>query len=417
MNTQIFRQVSLERLASPEQLDQLLRVTSPKRWAGLLGIFLLLATIAIWGFVGSIATTASGQGVIVRSGGVMNVVSRGSGLILNVSVKPGDQIQANQVVAKISQPLLVEKMKAVNEVLAEVQREGERALRMHRDGAKLQLEALQRDRANDQRQIGEFQEQAKLTTEDIAVEEQLLAKGLVTKQQTIAVKQKLISIQGQIATLRARATQLDAQAFAAQAVPIQEGADVQSRTSAIERELAGMEKQLNMAENVVSPYGGEVLELKVDAGGTVAEGQPILSIQPDVHHLELLAYLPSLQAKDIKNGMEVQISPSTIKREEFGFMKGRVLYVSDYPATSAAMMRDFQNETLVASLTQSGPVTEILVDLELDGNAPSGFRWSASKGPPVVISGGTICTVDIVTRRQKPVTLVLPSAKQKLGLR
>ena len=229
-----------------------------------------------------------------------------------------------------------------------------------------------------------------------------MAKGLVTKQQTIAVKQKLVSVRGQIASLRARATQLDAQEFAAQAVPVQEDADMQSRTSAIERELAGMEKQLNMSENVVSPYAGQVLELKVDAGGTVAEGQPVLSIQPDVHHLELLAYLPSLQAKDIKNGMEAQISPSTIKREEFGFMKGKVLYVSDYPATSAAMMRDFQNETLVTSLTQSGPVTEIVVDLELDRNAPSGFRWSTSQvQPPVVISGGTICTVEMVTRQAK----------------
>ena len=417
MNTRIFRQVSLERLASPEQLDQLLRVTSPRRWAGLAGIFLLLATITIWGFAGSIATTASGQGVIVRSGGVMNVVSRGSGLILNVSVKPGDHIEANQVVAKISQPAFVGQMKAISDALAEAHRERARALELQRNGAKLQLEALRRDRANDQRQIGELEEQAKLITQDIAVEQQLLAKGLVTKQQTIEVQQKLVNVQGQIATLRPRGAQLDAQAFAAQAAPLQEDAGMQSRISAIERELAGMEKQLDMAEKVVSPYSGEVLELKVDAGGTVVEGQPILSIQPDIHNLELLAYFPSLQAKEIKNEMEVQVSPSTIKREEFGFMKGRVTYVSDYPATSAAMMRNFQNETLVASLTQGGPVTEIRVDLELDRRTPSGFRWSTSKGPLVTISAGTICTVEIVTRRQKPVNLVLPYTKQKFGLR
>ena len=119
-------------------------MTSPKRWAGLLGIFLLLATITIWGFLGSIATTASGQGVIVRSGGVMNVVARGSGLILSVGVKPGDQIVANQVVARISQPVLVEQIKTIHAALAEVQRERQRALLMRRDGAKLQLAALER---------------------------------------------------------------------------------------------------------------------------------------------------------------------------------------------------------------------------------------------------------------------------------
>jgi HlyD family secretion protein len=416
VNSRLFRKISLERLASPEQLDQLLRVTSPRGWIGLSALFLLLASAVVWAFEGSIATKASGQGVIVRTGGVLNVVSRGSGLILSLDVKVGDKVHANQTVARIAEPVLIEKMKASRDALAEAREQRQRALGIHKNQSRLQLEALERETANSHRQVKELEEQAKLANEDIPVQEQLLAKGLVTKQQTIATRQKLITIQGQIATVQAQLKQFDAQKFSIEAGNMQVDEEMKARISNLERDMAGMEQELNLAENVVSPYGGDVLELKVYAGGAVASGQPILSIQPDDQHLEVLAYLPSVQAKDVKSGMEVQISPATIKREEFGFMRAKVLYVSDYPATTAALMRNFQNEMLVTALSGNGPVTEIRVALELDRNAPSGFRWSTPKGAPVVISGGTICNVDIVTRRQKPATLVLPYAKQKLGL-
>src|SRR5229473_3112265 len=79
------------------------------RKVGLSALFLLLATAVVWAFAGSIATKASGQGVIVRTGGVLSVVSRGSGLILSLDVKVGDKIRANQIVARIAEPVLVEK--------------------------------------------------------------------------------------------------------------------------------------------------------------------------------------------------------------------------------------------------------------------------------------------------------------------
>lgn len=142
----------------------------------------------------------------------------------------------------------------------------------------------------------------------------------------------------------------------------------------------------------------------------------MVSVQPDVNTLEALVYLPAEKAKAARLQQEAQISPSTIKREEFGFILARVVYVADYPATPAALMRNFQNDSLVKSLVANGPVTELRVVLEHDPATPSGFRWSSSRGPDITISSGTICNVDVVTREQKPYTLVLPYFKEKLGL-
>jgi HlyD family secretion protein len=416
MNTRLFRQVSLERLSSPEQLDQILHVTSPKGWAGLAAIFLLLCTSMVWGYKGAILTSAGGQGVIVRVGGVINVVTRGNGMVLTMNASVGDRIKAKQVVATIAQPVQAEKIKAMQDNLAELVRERAHALQVRSDSAKLQIDALQRQRTNAELQIEELNSQAKLTTEEAAADEQLAAKGLITRQQALATQQKLVTIKDQIATLNALMKQVDAQKFAAEALPQQEDSQVRDRISNLQRDIAGAEKELSLAENVTSPYDGQVLELKTYAGATVGNGAPILSIQPDEKNLELVAYVPSLQAKEIKNGMEVQVSPSTIKREEYGFMRGEVVYVSDYPATTAALMRNFENESLAKSLSSIGPVTEIRVRLKAAAETPSGFQWSTSKGPSIVITSGTICTVQIVTQRQRPLSLVFPFIKKKLGV-
>jgi HlyD family secretion protein len=416
MNTRIFRQVSLERLSSPEQLDQLLQVTSPRGWTGLAAVFILLGTALLWGFKGGIVTTASGEGVIVRTGGVINVVTRGGGIVLSINAKVGDKIKANQIVASVAQPVLSEKIRNIQDALTEAVHERDDALQILNDSAKLQTEALMRQRANDELQIKELEDQARLTNEQIVADDQLAAKGLITRQQALATKQKLINVQDQIANLNAQMKQLDAQKFSIESQPQREDTQMRDRISNLQRELAAAQKELSLAENVISPYSGQVLELKVAPGGNVTMGEPILSIQPDAHNLELVAYVASSNAKEIKNGMEVQVSPSSIKREEYGFMKGEVVYVSDYPATPAALTRNFENESLTQILSSSGLVTEIRVALKTDSSTPSGFDWSASKGPPIIITSGSICTVQIVTKRQHPVSLLFPYIKQKMGV-
>jgi hypothetical protein len=65
----MFRKVALERMSSPEQLDQLLQVTAPRSWLALAALMGLLGTAIGWGFLGRISTTISGQGVLVRENG------------------------------------------------------------------------------------------------------------------------------------------------------------------------------------------------------------------------------------------------------------------------------------------------------------------------------------------------------------
>ena len=192
---------------------------------------------------------------------------------------------------------------------------------------------------------------------------------------------------------------------------------LRDRIAGDRRELQNLRREMELQSNVRSPYSGQVLELKVAPGALVQSGTPILSLQADVAGLQALLYIPADKAKQIRPGMAAEISPASIKREEFGYIRGEVSFVPDYPTTEAALMRVLENAPLVQAIGAAGPVMEVQVELETDPATPSGFRWSSPRGAPVKLSGGTMISGEVVTEDRRPITLVIPYLREKLGIR
>ncbi len=96
----IFRKKLLDKLKSPEQLDTLLTVTSPRSWLALLAFVLLLGAVLVWGFVSTIQTTVTGSGVLTTTGGAGDTLEA----VLYVSLRDGQRIRVGQTlrVAPIS---------------------------------------------------------------------------------------------------------------------------------------------------------------------------------------------------------------------------------------------------------------------------------------------------------------------------
>lgn len=70
MKVSIFRQKSLDRISSPEQLNDYIRVANPGVWLLLGGIAALLAGVCVWGIFGRLdtvvrAVAVSGNGSVV----------------------------------------------------------------------------------------------------------------------------------------------------------------------------------------------------------------------------------------------------------------------------------------------------------------------------------------------------------------
>ena len=66
MEESIFRQKSLDRISSPEEIDNYIRVTRPSLWLALGVIILLLAALILWSITARIeaTTVVDGQTVI-----------------------------------------------------------------------------------------------------------------------------------------------------------------------------------------------------------------------------------------------------------------------------------------------------------------------------------------------------------------
>ena len=67
MNKQLFKKSNMEKISSPEQLHNYVRVANPGLWMVLSAIVVLLTGVIVWGFIGKIDTTMSTA--IVTEGG------------------------------------------------------------------------------------------------------------------------------------------------------------------------------------------------------------------------------------------------------------------------------------------------------------------------------------------------------------
>ena len=60
MSNSLFRKKSLERVSSPEQLNDYLRVASPSLWIVLAAVILVLASLLVWSSVTAVESYAAG---------------------------------------------------------------------------------------------------------------------------------------------------------------------------------------------------------------------------------------------------------------------------------------------------------------------------------------------------------------------
>jgi HlyD family secretion protein len=417
MPREIFRKVSVDRLSSPEQIDQLLQVTTAREWVALIALCGCIAAALIWGVTSFSETTVSAPGVISSAEGVGNVVALGTGTVTAITVGEGDIIHAGQTVARVAQPALEQKLVQAKAELAEAERARANMLAARVEADEAKRGAMKQQVASHEQDIVHTLEQVQYAKEQVPVDDQLIAKGLITKQTAIQDRQKVASLESNVAQLRVQIAQVAVQEVTMQNEAAQLALDHGNRINALLRNVDLAEQAFSSASKVVAPGEGRVVAVISYQGALVSAGQPILSYEPNRRRLEAVAYVPADKAKAIEPGMPAHISPSGIEREEYGYMIGKVSAVGYFPATLEDVTRTFENETLARAMTSAGPVTEVRIELIPSPGTRSGYRWSSPDGPPTSITSGAVSSVEIVTRAQHPIELVLPYLKRKLGLR
>ena len=73
MEKQVFRKKSVERISSPEQLRDYMRVTTPGTWMVLTAVILLLAGLIVSSALVNVESTIPGQAVVDEDGMLMQI--------------------------------------------------------------------------------------------------------------------------------------------------------------------------------------------------------------------------------------------------------------------------------------------------------------------------------------------------------
>lgn len=415
----VFRKVSLDRLSSPEQLDRLMRVTDARGWIALLGAGLVLLTAMVWGVIGSIPQNVSGVGILIKSGGVFEVAPLAGGRVLDVAVNVGDLVTEGQVVARVEQTELTERLRELQVVLATA-REQHRRLSLHgsRD-LELQLSYLARQRASLEESIANSKQSLGWYAEKVAAQEKLVQEGLLTRQTLLTSRQQQDAAREKISDASSQLAQIAVRDSELQMKGQDEISNSLMKIDQQVRAIAEAARDVKAKTEVVAPHTGRILEIMTEQGAVVSKGEPIFSLDltgRTVKDLEAVFYIPSMHGKQVHTGMPILIAPSTVKQEEYGLMLGKVTYVSDFPATSKGMQRVLKNDKLVVGLAGSDAPYEVHADLSVDPKTVSHYRWSSSSGPPLRIQSGTIATANITIGSRRPIDLVIPWLRENLGL-
>lgn len=413
----IFRKVALERLSSPEQLDQLVQVTDPRGWLALLGLGSLLVAGLGWGVWGSIPTEASGEGILLRQGGVSDLVSAAPGQVAEVLVGVGDVIEKGQPVARIRQDALLRQIQDTRAKLAAQEREVAALQRSAGEQKRLRSRDLAQQRADLERTIATLETDLSLLGERLTAEQALLDDGLITKQAFLDTQQLANAKRDELAQRRLALSGLDLKRLEADQQLDQQLEARQAARRDLDLEVGELEAKLAENVDVLSPFAGRVLEVLASSGDVVAPGTPMLAVEVLSEELFAVLFVPATTGKKVRSGMAVRVSPSTVKREEYGTLLGRVAWVAEFPSTARGMKRLLGNEALVTKLMEQGPPIQVNVGLTRDASTPTGYLWSSSRGPSLEITSGTLASGDVVVREERPIALVIPTLRQALGLR
>lgn len=88
----LYRKSALERMSNPEQLDKVLKVTSPMSWITLMGITLIIVVTIIWSFVGTIPETITAKGIVSAVVGSNSIYTEDAGKVVSIRVREGDEV-------------------------------------------------------------------------------------------------------------------------------------------------------------------------------------------------------------------------------------------------------------------------------------------------------------------------------------
>lgn len=414
--SELFRREALERLSNLNQLDQALKVTSPLGWVALGTAVAIIAGCAAWSVFGTYRETVSGSGLLVRENGAfVNIYAPKSGWLESYPDR-GDSVAAGELIARLSSPEEEGRLADASDRVEQLKQQRSDLVARFAERLANEQRVSQRKREALEEVINLDQARVRDLQALLDARESLQARNLIPTDRVLEARERLFAARESISKAHADLLSIDASLLALQSQHAQD-------LEALERQLRDAEGQRtqiglvqNLATSIHSRVSGTIVLDEVSGFALVSAGQKLLVIETGDGRLEALLYVPADAGKQIRPGMEVRLSPSFAKKEEYGSLVGTVVKVDSLPETEAALAERISNKDLARQFTKKGPPLQVEIRLQKGPAGPGSYGWTSHRGQEVELTSGTLLEGEVTVRTGHPVALVVPAIRHWLGL-
>lgn len=161
---------------------------------------------------------------------------------------------------------------------------------------------------------------------------------------------------------------------------------------------------------------GQVLTILQEQQGFDAF-QPIVNLlteNSDKQVKTLLAFANFKTVRELDTDLEVQVNPSYLSREKNGYVPAHILSISKYPMSAHEAALRLKNEQFTqAVFPKEGAAFVVEIELEMNPDDQEEFNWTFDQEKHVDMSTGTLCDVQVITKRRSVFRYLFENLREK----
>ncbi len=97
----VYNKEALNRVAAQDRLDRMIILVSPVVWVSIIGAFVIIAGLFIWGFFGKLPTSIETNGIYMNADGADYIFSETEGFVVNVNINENDYVHEGDIIATV----------------------------------------------------------------------------------------------------------------------------------------------------------------------------------------------------------------------------------------------------------------------------------------------------------------------------
>jgi HlyD family secretion protein len=428
-------------VVSLDQLDTLVRVTTLQAWVSLGTLFAVCAGAIVFAVLYQVPRKVSGEGILlIKHDRLSQVRALGTGRLKTLRVSLGQEVHLDEQIGEIYQDDLKAAIHETEERLKELRREDDTLTEFEDKERETQDHAIDRLKAAIDKLLQNSREGLRVAEKIVDGSTRLRSLSQLSNLDWLKDLQQMYAIQNDFNNGQSRLAELQLTRVASENQRRRAGVQRRLEIKRQETRLRLDREKLGRTSRIVAHVRGTVAQVLTGPDELVREGAPVVLLSsPETDPgtddpgkpYESIVFVSAGEGKKINVGDRVEVMPATVKREEYGYIRGTVVSVSELPATRLAMEAALQHPDLVDTFLKRyapGVLLRVYVHLKPDPLSPGGngedfdetkgnrFLWSSRSGASRPLKTGTMCEAAIVVERQPLIGLVIPWIKGRLDL-